>query len=364
MSRILRIILGTILSVVFILFVWYFSNIVFYILAAAVISFVGRPLVHLLDSLRIGRFKLPHAISALITLLAMFAMVAGLFSVFVPLIARQANILTTINTEAVMTGLREPLAFVDSTLHRLSLLREGEGIEQAIVEKLKSLINVATFTNALNYVVAFTGTFFMAVFSILFISFFFLKDDTLFYDSFMILIPQKYNPSAARIMKEVKRLLTRYFMGLVIELTSMITLITLGLTIFGVENALLIGFIGGLMNIIPYLGPIIGATIGILIGIIGTLSLGAYTSIFPLSITIAAVFIVSNLIDNILLQPLIYSTSVKAHPIEIFLVIIISGSLFGVVGMILAIPTYTVIRVILREFFSEMRIVQKLTENM
>ena len=204
----------------------------------------------------------------------------------------------------------------------------------------------------------------MAIFSILFISFFFLKDDSLFYDSFMVMIPQKYNPSTIRILNEVKRLLTRYFIGLIIELTSMITLITLGLMILGVENALLIGFIGGLMNVIPYLGPLIGATIGIIIGIISSLALGAYTSILPLSLTIAAVFGAANLVDNILLQPLIYSTSVRAHPIEIFLVIIIAGTLFGVVGMILAVPAFTVIRVILREFFSEMRIVQRLTQNM
>lgn len=364
MSRPLRIILSTVLAIVFILFVWYFSNIVFYILAAAVISFVGRPLVHMLDSLKIGRIRLPHALNALITLLVMFGLVAGLFSIFVPLIARQASIITSIDSEALMAGLREPLAFIDSSLQRFSLLREGEGIQQAILERLKSLVNVATFTNLFNYIVSFTGSFFMAIFSILFISFFFLKDDTLFYDSFMLMFPQKYSASASRILKEVKRLLTRYFMGLLIELTTMITLITLGLLIFGVESALLIGFIGGLMNVIPYLGPLIGATIGIIIGIISSLSLGAYTSILPLSLTIAIVFIVSNLVDNILLQPLIYSTSVKAHPIEIFLVIIIAGSLFGVVGMILAVPAYTVIRVILREFFSEMRIVKKLTENM
>lgn len=118
------------------------------------------------------------------------------------------------------------------------------------------------------------------------------------------------------------------------------------------------------MNVIPYLGPLIGATIGIIIGIISSLSLGAYTSILPLSLTIAAVFSVSNLIDNMVLQPLIYSTSVKAHPIEIFLVIIIAGSLFGITGMILAVPAYTVLRVIAREFFSEFRLVKKLTENM
>lgn len=364
MSRTLRIILSTALAIVFLLFVWYFSNIVFYILTAAVISFVGRPLVHFLDNLRIGRIKVPHTINALLALLVMFTLVVSLFAIFVPLIARQASILTTIDTDAIMAGLREPIAFLDSTMHRFSLIRKGEGIEQVIIEKLKSLISIATFTNALNYIVSFTGSFFMAIFSILFISFFFLKDDSLFYDSFMVMIPQKYNPSAIRILSEVKRLLTRYFMGLLIEITSMITLITLGLLILGVENALLIGFIGGLMNVIPYLGPLIGATIGIIIGIISSLALGAYTSILPLSLTITAVFGATNLVDNILLQPLIYSTSVKAHPIEIFLVIIIAGTLFGVVGMILAVPAYTVLRVILREFFSEMRIVQKLTQHM
>ena len=364
MSRTLRIILSTALAIVFLLFVWYFSNIVFYILTAAVISFVGRPLVYFLDNLRIGRIKVPHAINALLALLVIFALVVSLFAIFVPLIARQASILTTIDTDAIMAGLREPMAFLDSTMHRFSLLRKGEGIEQVIIEKLKSLISIATFTNALNYIVSFTGSFFMAIFSILFISFFFLKDDSLFYDSFMVMIPQKYNPSTIRILNEVKRLLTRYFIGLIIELTSMITLITLGLMILGVENALLIGFIGGLMNVIPYLGPLIGATIGIIIGIISSLALGAYTSILPLSLTIAAVFGAANLVDNILLQPLIYSTSVRAHPIEIFLVIIIAGTLFGVVGMILAVPAFTVIRVILREFFSEMRIVQRLTQNM
>jgi predicted PurR-regulated permease PerM len=176
----------------------------------------------------------------------------------------------------------------------------------------------------------------------------------------MLLVPLKYNESASRILHEVKRLLTRYFLGLCMEVASMVTLISLGLTVFGVENALLIGFIGGLMNIIPYLGPLIGATIGIVIGIIGSLSMGAYTAILPLSLTIAGVFAGANVVDNMLLQPVIYSTSVKAHPIEIFLVIIIAGSLFGITGMILAVPAYTVIRVILREFFSEMRLIKKL----
>jgi predicted PurR-regulated permease PerM len=78
----------------------------------------------------------------------------------------------------------------------------------------------------------------------------------------------------------------------------------------------------------------------------------------------AIVFISVQIIDNILFQPLIYSSSVKAHPLEIFLVIMAAGSLAGVLGMFLAIPTYTIIRVIAKEFFDNMKLVRKLTESL
>jgi len=364
MNRTVRIIVSIVLVITLILFVWYFSNIVFYILAAAVISVIGRPLVNFFNELKIGRFHLPNVVSTLFTMLILIFVFALFFSLFVPLVVQQARVFAKIDTQLLERALTDPLASLDYMFRQFSILQPGQGIQEAMIEKLQSIISEATFVNALNYVVSFTGAFFMAIFSIMFMSFFFLKDDRLLYDSFLLLVPVQYNDAAVRILAESKRLLTRYFLGLCMEVASMVTLITLGLSIFGVQNALLIGFIGGLMNIIPYLGPLIGGFIGIIIGIIGSLSMGAYTAILPLSLTIAGVFAGSNLIDNMLLQPLIYSTSVKAHPIEIFLVIIIAGSLFGITGMILAVPAYTVFRIVIREFFSEMRLVKMLTERM
>jgi predicted PurR-regulated permease PerM len=130
-----------------------------------------------------------------------------------------------------------------------------------------------------------------------------------------------------------------------------------------VESALLIGFLGGLMNVIPYLGPIIGTFMGLVIGITSNLSLGMYEDILPISAVIVGTFAAANLIDNLILQPLIYSTSVKAHPIEIFLVILMAGSLAGIPGMILAIPGYTVLRIIAKQFFSGSKLVQQITKN-
>lgn len=364
MNRTLKL-TGTILFIVAgLLFVWYFSNIVFYILTAAVLSVIGRPVVHFLDSLKIGKLRFPHNLSTILTLLLMILIALSLVAVFVPLIAQQARDIASIDANELYQAFEGPIAALNSTLRQVGVLQPGQGVQEALLGELHSIASIATFANAFNYIISFTGSFFMSAFSILFISFFFLKDEKLFLNAFMLLIPVKYHESATRILNEVKRLLTRYFLGLCLEVVSMITLISLGLTIFGVRNALLIGFIGGLMNIIPYLGPLIGGAIGIIIGITGSLSMGAYASVLPLSLSILGVFAGANLVDNILLQPVIYSTSVKAHPIEIFLVIIVAGSLFGITGMILAVPAYTVIRVVLREFFSEMRLVQKHTEKM
>ena len=143
-------------------------------------------------------------------------------------------------------------------------------------------------------------------------------------------------------------------------------MVTLGLLFiagFSLGKALVIGLIVGLMNVIPYIGPLLGALFGIVIGIATNLHLDFYSEILPLTGLMAIVFLTVQVIDNILFQPLIYSTSVKAHPLEIFLVIMMAGSLAGIVGMVLAIPVYTIFRVVAKEFLNNFRIVKNLTKN-
>jgi predicted PurR-regulated permease PerM len=148
-----------------------------------------------------------------------------------------------------------------------------------------------------------------------------------------------------------------------LEVLGVMSLIAIGLWIFGIKNALLIGFFGGIMNIIPYLGPIIGSAIGITLGITSTLATGSYNELLPVIIKLAGVFLVVNFIDNNILVPVIYSKSVKSHPLEIFLIIIIGGGIAGLAGMLFAVPVYTLLRVIAKEFFQQFRVVKKLTET-
>jgi predicted PurR-regulated permease PerM len=157
----------------------------------------------------------------------------------------------------------------------------------------------------------------------------------------------------------------RYFTGILFQVSGIIILVTLGMTIVGVgfQRSILIGLIAGIMNVIPYLGPLIGSTIGVLLGIITHLHMDFYSQLLPLIMFMILVFIIVQLVDNLIFQPFIYSSSVHAHPLEIFLVIMIAANVAGIAGMILAIPTYTVLRVFAKEFFHKFEFVKKLTQN-
>jgi predicted PurR-regulated permease PerM len=165
-------------------------------------------------------------------------------------------------------------------------------------------------------------------------------------------------------MRDTKRLLTRYFIGILFDMLFVAALTTISLSLLGVRNALLIGMFAGLVNVIPYVGPLIGATFGILIGVTSNIGLDFHTQLLPLIYKIATSFLIIQLLDAMVFQPLVISNIVKAHPLEIFIVILIAGSLAGIGGMIVAIPVYTILRIIAKEFLNNFKIIQKLTSKL
>jgi predicted PurR-regulated permease PerM len=343
--------------------VWYFWNIVVYLLIAGVLSVMGHPLVKRFDKIRIKKWHMPRSLSALFTMLIILGLVVGFLFFFVPLITKQADMISSINMDAVMNHFSGPIKSIEGFLIRIDFVEKGQTIQESVRSQMEEIVNMTSFSNFLAKILSATGSLLMGAFSILFITFFFLRDENMLRGFFILLFPERYEDQIQRVIGQIKNLLSRYFIGLCGELLSMMTLLTIGLSIIGVQNALIIGFLGGLMNIVPYIGPIIGGLIGVLFGVTSALGMGLYDDVGWLSTGIVSVFLITNLIDNIILQPLIYSTSVKARPIEIFLVIIMAGSIAGIAGMILAIPTYTVLRIVAKEFLSQFRLVKKLTDK-
>ena len=356
---------GYILAILILGYLIYrFSYIIVWVLIAAMLSFIGAPLVRFFDKIHIRKLKMPRPVSALITLLIIVTIGAGFVAVFVPLIIKQAEAISTIDVNLLNQSLEKPLQWLDEKLRALGAIPDGQTLQEFVVLKIKSVVNIGSVGTAFGKFMSAAGSLFVGLFSIIFITFFFLKDENLFQESLLLFIPEKHHKAALKVVDESKTLLIRYYIGVLLEVFGVMTLITLSLKIFGIQNALLIGFFGGIMNIIPYLGPIIGGLIGLTLGIISTLAGGSFNELFPVILKLMGTFIVVNFIDNNILVPGIYSKSVKSHPLEIFLIIIIGGGIAGLVGMLFAVPVYTLLRVIAREFFQQFRVVQKITEPM
>jgi predicted PurR-regulated permease PerM len=143
-------------------------------------------------------------------------------------------------------------------------------------------------------------------------------------------------------------------------------LVTIGMTIAGIDfqQALVMGLIIGILNVIPYAGPWIGLAIPITMGVASHINQDITTVVVPLVTYMIIVEVITHLIDNIVFQPVIFSNSVRAHPLEVFIVVLAAGFAAGIPGMILGIPAYTVLRVLAREFFYNFKAVQKITSGL
>ncbi len=306
---------------------------------------------------------MPKAGSAFLALLSMFLIFFGVLSMFIPLVIQEAEAMAKIDTNLLMEKLQKPMADLEAFVNQFQAPGQELVMEDYIKENLINLLSTADLTSFLNSIFATAGSFFAMLFAVSFIGFFFLKDKDMFKNLILILSPTKYEEETKNIMHESKRLLTRYFIGVIIQISIIMALVSIGMSILGVKNAILIGFVAGIFNIIPYIGPIVGTLAGMLIALTTNVQVADFAGILPLLGKMTIVYAIVQALDNLVSQPLIFSASVKAHPIEIFVVILIAGNLAGTMGMIVAIPIYTILRIFLREFFAQFKVVKKLTEN-
>ena len=338
-------------------FLYLIRSVIIYVLIAAVIALVGRPVVKFLRK----RLKFGNTLAVIAVMLLFLGILLGVISLFIPLIAEQGNNLSLLDIGAFERNLQ--VLYKEATEH---FGRSFPPLDELIKKQELNLIQglqVGFIPKFLNSVVGILSNLSIGLFSVLFISFFFLKDSKLLQNIILLVVPDKQEKGMINSINKTKELLSRYFVGLLAQLSVLFLIYTITLLLVGIENALVIAFLCALFNLIPYLGPIIGGIIMILLTMTSHLGSDFSTVILPDVGWVLLGVVIGQLIDNFFSQPIIFSSSVRSHPLEIFLVILIAGLLFGVVGMILAVPGYTVIKVVLKEFLAENKIVKQLTKN-
>jgi predicted PurR-regulated permease PerM len=351
-------ILRALLMITGILAVAYFlhliQSVLIYILIAAVLSLIARPIIKFLKK----KIKFPNTLAVVVTMTLFILSLLSLIRLFVPLILKQGENLSLLDT----SEFKQDIEYLFRQTNTYFLER---GID--LLDQFKSLDILSNFKNIpdiLNTILGGIGSLSMALFSILFISFFFMKDNLILHNTLFSFIPDSKEKRMTKSIETIKELLSRYFIGLVLQITILFVIYTLVLTLFGIENALVIAFLCALLNLIPYIGPLIGGVLMLVLTMTENIGMDFQTVILPTTLYVMSGYFLAQLVDNFLSQPLIFSKSVKSHPLEIFLVIIIGGILFNVAGMVVAVPCYTAIKVILKEFLSQNKVVKSLTKDL
>ena len=341
---------------------YFFADVVTYVLVSFILSLIGQPIMYLfLDKLKLRRFRYGPQVSAVLTLIIFLLVLLLILATIVPIMIQQAISIGEVNFQSIAVALEAPLAEFIDRMERYGLTVIEKSPSEIIEHNLNQLGGPADIGSYLTSLVGVAANIFIATFAILFITFFFLQDQGMFVSFILALVPDQYVDQVNNVLGDTTYLLRRYFAGILVQITVITLYLTILLSLFGVQNALLIAFFAAVINLIPYIGPIIGAIFGVFLTISANVDMEFYTEMMPLIIKILIIFASMQLLDNMILQPYIFSTSVLAHPLEIFLIIIIAGKMGGIIGMILAIPSYTVIRVIALNFLSEFKIVKKMT---
>lgn len=332
------------------------KSLLIYLAIAAVVSLIGRPITSILKK----RLKFGESLAVISTMILLVLSLFGILSLFIPLVLQQGENLSLLDVKALeykMTRLFQEISIYfnwDDTNWKAWLLEKD----------WMNTLNLTALPEFLNALLGWVSGFTIALFSIVFISFFFLKDAQLLQSAVLVFFDPKNHKRIKKSLEKIKDLLSRYFLGLLLQISILFVLYSIVLVIFGIKNAVIIAFLCALLNLIPYVGPLIGGILMFILSMTANLEADFSTVILPKSIYVMIGFIIGQLIDNFFSQPLIFSTSVRSHPLEIFIVILGAGMLFGTVGLIVAIPTYTALKVIFKEFYAHNRIVQSLTKDL
>jgi predicted PurR-regulated permease PerM len=288
------------------------------------------------------KLRFNNLFSSIVSLLLLIVLITLLISSFIPLIIEQGKNLSLLNNSELKSNIESIIVNVNEYFETNSL-----SIYDFLSEiTLLSDIDFAFIPNLLNYIISELGSIGVGLLSILFITFFFVKDGDMLLTKINNILPKEIKSNFLVSVTKIKVLLSRYFIGIAVQITLLFVLYSIMLSIIGINNALVIAFLCAILNIIPYIGPLISIVLMSILTMTGYIDTILINEMLSKVIYIFIGFSVVQLIDNFIIQPYIFSKSVKSHPLEVFIVIITSGVLFGIVGLIIAIPLYTAIKVI------------------
>lgn len=284
------------------------------------------PLVNNLESKGI-----PRAFSIIIVFLIGFVVVGIALNFIIPPITKEAKSLqetiTQQGPEKVFQNIND---FIKSRFPMIDT--------RMITEKMGGYLS-STLSKGVGVVLGFVSVF-TSLLIVLFITFFLLKDQRTIKKTLIGIVPNRFFEMSLVMVYRIENQLGSYIRGVLLDGLVVAILSSIGLYMIGIPFFYFVGIIAGLTNMIPYMGPLIGATVAIIVALMSN------PESLMIIVKIAALFAIVQLIDNVLITPVVVSNAVDLHPLVVMLVVLVGGSLLGLTGLIFAIPLTSIIKVI------------------
>jgi predicted PurR-regulated permease PerM len=311
----------------------FISTLFFPILVSGFLYFLFQPIVSFL----VNR-KVPKSVAILTLYVVFIGLIASIIGLLVPVLSRQITDLV----HNIPSYVKEARLFID----RLSNSRGFNWIveqEYVSLDQLEdSILNYASTlpTNLKNSISSFFSVvtnITLTIVTVPFVLFYMLKDGHKLPKTILRFVPSSYRKEALRMMKETANTLATYIQGQMLVCLFVGVSTYIGYHIIDLPYALILALIGAITNIIPYVGPFIGAAPALIVGLLNSPTQALF---------VLLVIVIVQQLDGNVISPLVIGKKLNTHPLTIIVLLLVAGNIAGILGMILAVPTYAVIKTI------------------
>lgn len=331
-----------------------------YLVISLILFLIGYPITYRIEKIKLGKFKIPDALAALITIILLLSFFVFLFFLILPPLINEAKTLSGLNFYDVLHNSLNQFPTLKNLL--LKFGTEDE-LKIQLSKQFNDFSNSFSISQIANNISVYFSTIIGGTLCVLFITFFFLKDENIVRSSILSITPKDVENDIRVVLVTSKKMLSRYFSALFIDMIIVGTSVFILMSVFSIKNALIIATVAGILNVIPYVGSAITLIIALFLGLSSCISSGNYELMAPTINKIFFSILGVIALDGFIVQPYLFSNSVKAHPLEIFIVTLMAATIGGIVGMIVALPVYTLIRIIAKEFLTHVKFFRKISES-
>jgi len=306
-------------------------------LTGALLAYLGDPLVDRLEARKLSR-----TVSVIIVFVIIFLVVLLIPVVLIPLIQQQISALANNFPHYIDWVQQNIVPFISQTLNIDPAVLSTESIKQSIMSSWREVGGLAgNVVKGISKSSIVLLAWLANLVLVPVVTFYLLRDWDILMGKIQRLLPRAYEPTAVRLSKECDEVLGQFLRGQLTVMVALGIVYTVGLWIVGLDLALLVGMIAGLVSFVPYLGFIVGI---VLAGIAAIMQFGDMIYL----LYVATVFGVGQALEGMLLTPLLVGDKIGLHPVAVIFAVMAGGQLFGFVGILLALPVAAIVVVLLR----------------